>query len=35
MAAYVIAQAEVTDWDKFNEYLKETPRVIAQYGGNI
>jgi uncharacterized protein (DUF1330 family) len=33
VAAYVIAQVEVTDWDKFKEYLKETPRVIAQYGG--
>jgi uncharacterized protein (DUF1330 family) len=33
VAAYVIVQAEVTDWEKFKEYLKETPRVIAQYGG--
>ncbi|PKN33946.1 MAG: DUF1330 domain-containing protein [Deltaproteobacteria bacterium HGW-Deltaproteobacteria-19] len=33
MAAYVIAQVEVTDWDKFKEYLKETPIVSAQYGG--
>ena len=33
MAAYVIVQAEVTDYNKFKEYLKETPRVIAQYGG--
>jgi uncharacterized protein (DUF1330 family) len=33
VAAYVIVQAEVTDWDKFKEYLKETPQVIAQYGG--
>jgi uncharacterized protein (DUF1330 family) len=33
MTAYVIVQAEVNDWDRFNEYLKETPRTIAQYGG--
>jgi len=33
MAAYVIVQVEVTDGDKFKKYLKETPRVIAQYGG--
>lgn len=33
MAAYVIVQVEVTNWDKFKEYLKESPRVIAQYGG--
>jgi len=33
MAAYVIVQVEVTDWDKFKEYLKETPRVMAYYGG--
>jgi len=33
MAAYVVVQAEVTDWDKFGEYLKETPLVIARHGG--
>ncbi len=33
MAAYVIVQVEVTDWDRFGEYLKETPRVMAQHGG--
>jgi uncharacterized protein (DUF1330 family) len=33
MAAYVIVQVEVTDLDKFQGYLKETPRTIAQYGG--
>ena len=33
MAAYVIAQAEVTDWDRFKEYLKETPHMIAIHGG--
>ena len=33
MAAYVIVQAEVTEWDKFKEYLKESPGIIAQHGG--
>lgn len=33
MAAYVIVQVEVTDWDRFREYLQETPRVMALYGG--
>lgn len=33
MAAYVIVQVEVADWGKFKEYLKESPRAIAQYGG--
>jgi uncharacterized protein (DUF1330 family) len=33
MAAYVIVQVEVTDWDKFKEYLKETPGTIARYEG--
>ena len=33
MAAYVVAQIEVNDWDKFQKYLNENPRVIAQYSG--
>ncbi len=33
MAAYVIAQIEVTDWEKFQAYIKEAPRTISQYGG--
>jgi len=33
MAAYVIVQVQVTDWDKFKKYLEETPGTIAQYGG--
>ena len=32
-AAYVIVQVEITDWEKFKEYLKETPKTIIQYGG--
>jgi uncharacterized protein (DUF1330 family) len=33
MAAYVIVQAEITDWERFKEYLKESPGVIAKHGG--
>ncbi len=33
MTAYVIVQAEVTDWKRFKEYLVESPKVIARYGG--
>ena len=33
MAAYVIVQAEVTDRDRFREYLRESPGVISKYGG--
>ena len=35
MPAYVIARVEVTDWDKYNEYLKAGPGTIAQYGGKF
>jgi uncharacterized protein (DUF1330 family) len=33
VSAYVIVQAEVTDSQKFGEYLKESPGIIARYGG--
>lgn len=35
MPAYVIARVEVTDWDKYNEYLKVGPGTLAQYGGKF
>jgi uncharacterized protein (DUF1330 family) len=35
MPAYIIARVEVTDWDKYGQYLKVTPGVIAQYGGRF
>ena len=35
MPAYVIARVEVTDWDKYNEYLKAGPGTIAQYDGRF
>ena len=35
MPAYVIARVEVTDWDKYNEYLKVGPGTIVKYGGRF
>jgi len=35
MPAYIIARVEVTDWDKYREYLKVTPGTIAQYDGRF
>ena len=35
MAAYMIARVNVTDWDKYNEYIKVTPDIIAKYEGRF
>ena len=35
MAAYMIARINVTDWDRYNEYLKVTPGIIAKYEGRF
>jgi uncharacterized protein (DUF1330 family) len=35
MPAYVIATVEVTDWDRYREYMKMTPGVIAKFGGRF
>jgi uncharacterized protein (DUF1330 family) len=35
MPAYVIARVEVTNWDKYKEYLKVGPGTLAQYGGRF
>ena len=35
MAAYMIARVNVLDWDKYNEYMKVTPEIIAKYGGRF
>ena len=35
MAAYIIARVSVTDWDKYNEYIKVTPEIIAKFGGRF
>ena len=35
MAAYLLARVEVTDWDRYKEYMKKTPGAIAKYGGRF
>lgn len=35
MAAYMIARISVTDWDKYSEYIKVTPGIIAKFGGRF
>lgn len=35
MAAYILARIEVTDWDRYGEYMKRTPGVIAKFGGKF
>ncbi len=35
MAAYMIARINVTDWDRYNEYLQVTPGIIAKYDGRF
>ena len=35
MAAYMIARVNVTDWDKYNEYIKVTPGIITKFGGRF
>lgn len=33
MSAYVIVHVDITNWEEFQKYIKETPRVTEQYGG--
>ncbi len=35
MTAYLLARVEVTDWDRYKEYVKETPEAIKKYGGKF
>jgi uncharacterized protein (DUF1330 family) len=35
MAAYIVAQFDVKDWDKFREYGKRTARTIANFDGRF
>ena len=35
MTAYIIARVEVRDWDRYRDYMKHTPRVVARYGGRF
>ena len=32
---YILARIQVTDWNRYGEYVKHTPRVIAQFGGRF
>ena len=35
MSAYLIASVEVTDWDRYREYMAATPGILAQFGGRF
>ena len=35
MAAFLIARVSVTDWNKYDQYMKVTPGIIAKYGGKF
>ena len=35
MPAYLIARVQVTDWDRYREYIKATPEAIERYGGKF
>jgi uncharacterized protein (DUF1330 family) len=33
MSAYIIAQIEITDPDRYAQYVRQVPATIAKYGG--
>ena len=35
MPAFLIARVDVTDMDRYAEYMRHTPRVVHQYGGRF
>jgi uncharacterized protein (DUF1330 family) len=35
MPAYLVVRVDVRDWDRYKEYMRHTPRVIAQHGGRF
>jgi uncharacterized protein (DUF1330 family) len=35
MSAYVLARITVTDWDRYQEYIKASPAAIAAFGGRF
>jgi len=35
VTAYIVARIQVTDWSRYGEYVKHTPRVIDQFGGRF
>jgi uncharacterized protein (DUF1330 family) len=35
MTAYILARVDIQNAEKYREYMKHSPRVIAQYGGRF
>jgi len=35
MPAYVLARITVTDWDRYQKYIKASPGAIAAFGGRF
>jgi uncharacterized protein (DUF1330 family) len=35
MTAYILVRVDVHDWNRYGEYIKHTPRVIAKFGGRF
>jgi uncharacterized protein (DUF1330 family) len=35
MTAYLLGRVEITDPDRYKEYMKKTPGVIEKYGGKF
>ena len=35
MSAYIIARVEVSDMDKYSDYMKLTPAIAAEFGGKF
>ena len=35
MPAYIIARVDIRDRDKYREYMRHTPRMIAKFGGRF
>jgi uncharacterized protein (DUF1330 family) len=35
MTAYLLARVEITDWDRYKEYVNETPGAVKKYGGRF
>lgn len=35
MSAYLVVRVTVTDPEKYGEYVKHTPRILAEYGGRF
>ena len=35
MTAYLLGRVEITDQDRYKEYMKKTPEAIEKYGGKF